>query len=61
MYMFTIFASMEELVVLFWIIVIVSILARMGRGKVYDIPEPFACGSEEVCYCEESKDCKKKK
>lgn len=26
----------------------------------FDIQEPFACGSDEVCYCEESKDCKRK-
>jgi len=27
----------------------------------FDIPEPFACGSDEICYCEESNDCIKKK
>jgi len=27
----------------------------------YNVPEPFACGSDEVCYCEEAKDCKKKR
>ncbi len=23
-------------------------------------PKPFKCGDDEVCYCNESKDCKKK-
>lgn len=26
----------------------------------FDIPEPFACGSDEVCHCDESNDCKRK-
>jgi hypothetical protein len=26
----------------------------------FDVPEPFACGGNEVCHCEESNDCIKK-
>jgi hypothetical protein len=26
-----------------------------------DAPDDFACGSDEVCYCEKAKDCIKKK
>lgn len=27
----------------------------------YNVPEPFGCGTDEVCYCEKSKDCIKKR
>ena len=40
---------------------IVSMCATLLRISKFDIPEPFACGSDEVCYCDESKDCKKKR
>lgn len=26
----------------------------------FDVTEPFACGSDEVCYCGKSNDCKRK-
>jgi hypothetical protein len=46
-------------------IIIFSISALIAgyffnAGDRYDAPHPFSCGSDEICYCDKSKDCKKK-
>jgi hypothetical protein len=47
------------------ILIIASITAVLYHLKenttTLDAPDDFACGSDEVCYCEKAKDCIKKK
>tara|TARA_R110002096_G_scaffold362691_1_gene555868 strand:+ start:641 stop:799 length:159 start_codon:yes stop_codon:yes gene_type:complete len=40
-------------------IVLVSIVINGMLSFDFDAPEPFACGTDEVCHCDVSKDCKK--
>jgi hypothetical protein len=41
----------------FFLIVIFALLSNSSSGSYND--DPFACGSDEVCYCDKAKDCKK--
>ena len=52
---------MTGAIIILGIVSMYAMLVRISKLDFnFDIPEPFACGSDEVCYCDESKDCKKK-
>ena len=57
-YIFVIFAPMTGIIILLGI-VLVSIVINGMLSFDFDAPEPFACGTDEVCHCDVSKDCKK--
>jgi hypothetical protein len=50
---------MTGAIIILGIVSMYAMLVRISKLE-FDVPEPFACGSDEVCYCDESKDCKKK-
>jgi hypothetical protein len=45
---------------IFIILGIVSVSAILHRYFEYNVPGDFSCGSDEVCYCDESSNCMKK-
>tara|TARA_R110000796_G_scaffold45496_3_gene110041 strand:+ start:453 stop:608 length:156 start_codon:yes stop_codon:yes gene_type:complete len=51
---------MTVAIIILGIVSMFGALIRIVRFE-FDVPEPFACGSDEVCHCDESKDCKKKR
>lgn len=55
---FVIFAPMTGIIILLGI-VLVSIVINGILSFDFEVSEPFACGTDEVCHCDVSKDCKK--
>ena len=49
---------MTGIIILLGIVLLVSMLHRIAGIKT-TAEHPFACGSDEICYCSEAKNCKK--
>lgn len=51
-------SDMIGLICLLFIVIFVSVISRYTDSYV---PHPFGCGTDEVCHCDVSEDCLKKK
>jgi hypothetical protein len=50
---------MTGIIILLGIVLLVSMLHRIA-GIDTTAEHPFSCGSDEVCYCSKSENCKKR-
>jgi len=57
-YIFIIFAPMTGIIILLGIALVLIVIKSVLSFDL-EVPEPFACGTDEVCHCDVSKDCKK--
>jgi hypothetical protein len=49
------------LVILYLLLIIfVPVMVLKLTTYSFSTPHPFGCGTDEVCYCEEAPDCKKR-
>lgn len=51
---------MMQAILIILLVIFVPVMVLKLTSYSFQAPQDFSCGSDEVCYCSESPDCKKR-